>query len=84
MTSAASEAIEGIPPAGGAAPPASAPERGEDLESMMESDTHETRLEYDPTGKLPMPVVLVWICALVGLGAYAVVLYLPDLALWAK
>jgi hypothetical protein len=51
---------------------------------MEESDTHETRLEYDPTGRLPIPVVLVWVCALVGLAVYAVALYLPDLALWAK
>jgi hypothetical protein len=51
---------------------------------MVESDAHETILPYDPTGKLPIPVVLVWLCALVGLGVYAVTLYLPDLALWAK
>ena len=55
-------------------------------EPMVESETdqHETILQYDPTSKMPLPVVLVWICAFVGLGAYMVTLYLPDLALWAQ
>jgi hypothetical protein len=56
------------------------------LEPMVESETdeHETLIEYNPTSKMPLAVILVWICALVGLGTYMVTLYLPDLALWYK
>lgn len=56
------------------------------LEPMVESDTdrHETLLVYDPSGRLPIPVMLVWICAFIGLGAYMITLYLPELALWEK
>ena len=58
----------------------------EGLPPMVESETdeHETRLLYDPSSRLPIPVVLVWICAVLGLGAYMITLYLPDLALWQK
>ena len=81
MSSAASEVIKVAPPAAEAA----APEL-QDLVPMVESttDRHETLLVYDPSSKVPIPVVLVWICALIGLGTYMVTLYLPDLALWAK
>jgi hypothetical protein len=51
-----------------------------ELESQ--TDRAETRLEYDPTSKVPIPVVMVWICALVGLGAYTVTWLLPDLQTW--
>lgn len=60
------------------AEPVEAP--GPQIESQR--DRFETVLEYEPDTKLPVPVVLVWICALIGLGAYCVTLYFPDLALW--
>lgn len=63
-----------------------APSDLEGLAPMLESETdrHETKLEYDATSKVPIPVVLVWICALFGLGVYLITLYLPDLAAWTK
>lgn len=53
---------------------------------MIESDDDrfETQLEYGKDAKLPIPVVLVWLCAVIGLGAYMVNLYVPELALWMK
>ncbi len=77
MSSAASEAIKVATPAVPAL---------EEHPTMTESesDRHETQLEYDPSSKVPLAVVLVWICALVGLGTYLVTLYLPDLAAWSK
>lgn len=71
MSAAASETKDVV------AGPAEAPP---ELESS--TDRRETRLEYDPSAKVPLPVALVWICALVGLGAYAVTWFLPDLARW--
>jgi hypothetical protein len=47
-----------------------------------QTDRHETLIEYDHTAKVPLPVALVWICALIGLGAYTIVWLLPELALW--
>lgn len=85
MSAAASEAMK-MPE--GEAPSASAAVAAElgGLTPMVESDTdrHETLLTYDPSSRLPVPVVLVWICAFLGLGAYMITLYLPDLALWQK
>jgi len=82
---------EALLPVGGPAAPS---ERKSDhlgtsltgLEPMVESETdeHETLIEYNPTSKMPIPVVLVWVCALIGLGVYGVTLYLPDLTLWYK
>ncbi len=53
---------------------------------MIESqgDRFETLMEYDPKSKVPFAVVLVWACALIGLGTYTVTLYFPDLALWGS
>jgi hypothetical protein len=53
---------------------------GPQVESRQ--DRFETVLEYEPSTKLPVPVVLVWACALIGLGTYAVAFYFPDLSLW--
>ena len=55
-------------------------EPGPQVES--DQDRFETLIEYEPQSKLPAPVILVWLCALVGLGTYLVKLYVPDLALW--
>jgi len=66
------------PAAEAKAAPAEAP--GAQVESQQ--DRFETLLEYTPNAKLPAAVVLVWVCALVGLGAYTVTWYFPDLALW--
>jgi len=79
MSSAASEAIK-------VAPAAAAVPELEGLVPMVESttDRHETLLVYDPSSKVPWAVVLVWVCALIGLGTYLVTLYLPDLAAWSK
>ncbi len=57
-------------------------EPGPQVES--DQDRFETILQYEPSAKVPVPVMLVWMCALVGLGTYLVTLYLPDLALWGK
>ena len=59
---------------------APAEEPGPQVESQ--ADRFETVLEYEPSAKLPAAVVVVWCCALIGLGAYAVNFYFPDLALW--
>jgi hypothetical protein len=45
-------------------------------------DRFETVLEYEPNAKMPVPVVLVWACAMIGLGTYAVSFYVPELSLW--
>ncbi len=78
MSSAASEAIKEALPA--------APAEPSGHPTMVESDTdrHETHLVYDPSSRIPLPVILVWVCAVIGLGTYLVTLYLPDLALWVK
>ena len=55
---------------------------GAQVESQ--ADRFETLIEYDPTSRVPIVVVVVWVCALIGLGTYAVTLLLPDLALWGK
>ncbi len=57
---------------------------GEAAEIESQTDRHETRLEYDPTSRVPIPVVIVWICALIGLGAYTVIWLLPELSLWGR
>jgi hypothetical protein len=53
---------------------------GPQVESQ--EDRFETVLAYEPDAKLPTPVVLIWACAAIGLGAYALTFYFPDLALW--
>ncbi len=59
-----------------------AAQAAEPPEIESQDDSHESRIEYDPTSKVPLPVALVWICALVGLGAYTIVWLLPELQLW--
>jgi len=49
-----------------------------------QGDRFETLMEYDLKAKLPLPVALVWVCAIIGLGAYAVTLYFPELARWGN
>ena len=78
MSAAASEAVMEK-----AADPAAADELSAPG-PMTESDHFETQLEYEPGAKLPILVVLVWVCALVGLGAYSMTYFVPDLALWGK
>lgn len=60
------------------AAPAEAP--GPQVES--EHDRFETLITYSPNAKLPVAVALIWVCALIGLGAYSARFYFPDLALW--
>lgn len=48
------------------------------------SDLYETRMEYDPTAKVPIIIVLVWVCAIVGFVAYCATYLFPDLALWGN
>jgi hypothetical protein len=48
------------------------------------SDRKESIIAYDPTSRVPIVVVLVWVCALVGLGAYTITWLLPELALRGK
>jgi hypothetical protein len=48
------------------------------------SDLYETRMEYDPTAKVPIIIVLVWICAIIGFAAYLGVYLFPELSLWGK
>ena len=55
---------------------------GPQIESQ--EDRVETVLEYEPHVKVPLAVALVWVCALIGLGAYTVVHLFPDLALWGR
>ena len=48
------------------------------------SDLYETRIEYAPTAKVPIVIVLVWICAIIGFAAYLGTYLFPDLALWGN
>ena len=83
MSAVASEAT-GPKDAGAAPPPEQKLEQQPGPQIESEQDRFETLIEYEPSSKLPAPVVLVWLCALIGLGAYLVSFYLPDLALWGK
>ena len=69
---------------GGADTAPATPEEQPGAGVESQGDRFETLMEYDPTGRLPLPVVLVWICALIGLGTYAVTLYFPELARWGN
>jgi hypothetical protein len=71
-------------PAPGGEPKVEARPEAETPGPQVESqeDRFETVLEYEPDAKLPAAVVLVWACALIGLGAYAMTFYFPDLSLW--
>jgi hypothetical protein len=66
---------------------AAAPAAAEEAPGPMvesQGDRFETLMEYDPKSKVPFAVVLVWACALIGLGTYTVTLYFPYLALWGS
>lgn len=54
------------------------------LPDLVESatDKHETLMAYDPSSRIPILVVLVWVGAFVSLGIYCVSFFLPDLAAW--
>ena len=54
------------------------------LPDLVESatDSHETKMAYDPSSRIPILVVLVWICAFTSLGIYCASFYFPDLAAW--
>lgn len=56
------------------------------LPDLVESptDNHETKMAYDPSSRIPILVILVWVCAFVCLGIYCVSFYYPDLAAWRK
>jgi hypothetical protein len=90
MSGAASEAIDGgasrknLKKLDGEAIAAAAEPAGPEPMVESETDRHETILVYDPSAKMPLAVILVWVCALIGLGTYTVTLLFPDLALWGK
>jgi hypothetical protein len=46
------------------------------------ADTHETKMAYDPSSRVPALVILVWVCAFTCLGIYGASFYYPDLAAW--
>ena len=48
------------------------------------SDLYETVMEYDPSSRVPIIVILIWVCAIVGFVAYMATYLFPDLALWGK
>jgi hypothetical protein len=54
------------------------------LPDLVESatDNHETKMAYDPSSRIPILVVLVWVCAFTSLGIYCASFYFPDLAAW--
>lgn len=56
------------------------------LSDLVESptDNHETKMAYDPSSRIPILVVLVWVCAFASLGLYCASFYFPDLAEWRK
>ena len=54
------------------------------LPDLVESttDDHETKMAYDPSSRIPILVILVWVCAFTSLGIYCASFYFPDLAAW--
>jgi hypothetical protein len=46
------------------------------------SDSAETLMTYDPNAHVPIVVIAVWACAMLALGAYAFVYFVPDLKQW--
>ncbi|HEX2570769.1 MAG TPA: hypothetical protein VH877_14525 [Polyangia bacterium] len=53
-------------------------------EPLTESvrDEHETRMTYDPTGRLPWFVVVLWVSAMTGFAAYFLRYLVADLRQW--
>jgi hypothetical protein len=45
-------------------------------------DDHETRMTYDPSGRLPWFVAAVWVTALGGLATYFLRYLVTDLRKW--
>lgn len=61
-----------------------APKAGsEERVAFLEAEKDETWMEYDH-GKLPWYVAAVWLCALIGFGAYMVTYAVPDLGAWGS
>ncbi len=48
------------------------------------ADAHETRMAYDASSRVPLLVILVWVCAFTCLAIYGISFYYPDLAAWQK
>lgn len=71
--------------ASNAKPSAGAPAEAEDGPAVLTEsvkDDHETTMAYDPSSRIPLLVVLVWVCAFTSLGIYCASFYFPDLAAW--
>ena len=53
-------------------------------EPLTESvqDDHETRMTYDPSGRLPWFVVVLWVSAISGFAAYFLRYLVADLRQW--
>lgn len=56
----------------------------EALKPFIESDQSETVLPYNPTSRVPVPVMAVWAVLLLSYVAYTIVYLLPDLMLWMR
>lgn len=78
MSGAASELDPVTPMAGSGGPPihGGAPQ----VESTC--DSAETLMTYDPNAHVPIVVIAVWAFAMLGLGAYALIYFVPDLKQW--
>lgn len=79
MNAAASDAV--IAPAIPGVKDAEPPKPTALVESASDSD--ETVMEYDPNAHVPIVVIAVWVCAMIGLAIYSIFYYLPDLQKWA-
>jgi type VI protein secretion system component VasF len=66
----------------GAASEAAAIDPGAEPLVEPADDSHETRMTYDESSRVPWWVVAVWVCALIGFAGYMVFYMFPDLAKW--
>ncbi|MFT3765327.1 MAG: hypothetical protein QM820_07410 [Minicystis sp.] len=48
------------------------------------SNSNAAALAIQPSGRLPIPVMLLWLCALAGLAVYTMSWYVPSLAQLGK
>lgn len=80
MSGAASESAPVTPMAEAGGP--MAPSEGAAPLVESSSDSAETLMTYDPNAHVPIVVIAVWACAMLGLGAYALVYFVPDLKQW--
>jgi hypothetical protein len=55
----------------------------ENKEPLVEGD-HETRMAYQEGTRMPLYVMAVWACAMIGLGIYFFLHYLGDLQKWGR